>query len=347
MSAPASWVHVAADLSRIDPLALGALRERLGDRVRVTGPDDVDAPGPAATAGGSPPAVGGTGGAAGRITVAAGWDVLVGWTPGADLLDASERLHTVVVPSAGVPWETQLLLDARPALAVRTLHHNAAATSEMALALLLGVARSVPLADLMLRAGDWSPRWAPGLTTLLEDRTALVVGYGQIGRRIARGCAGLGMDVLATRASARRPAFDGPAQVHPASALPDLLPRADVLILAAALSPRSRGLIGREELALLPPHALLVNVARADLVDQDALYDALAGGTLRGAGLDVWWHEADDPHDVVAPADRPFHELPNVVLSPHRGGAFTVPTIRQARLDALAQTLAEVVAARP
>ena len=98
-----------------------------------------------------------------------------------------------------------------------------------------------------------------------------------------------------------------------------MLERADYLAVTLALTPETRGLIGARELARLKPTAVLINVARGEVVDEDALYDALHRGAIAGAALDVWYRypTGDAP---IHPAHRPFHALPNVLMTPHVSG---------------------------
>ncbi len=98
-----------------------------------------------------------------------------------------------------------------------------------------------------------------------------------------------------------------------------MLTRADYLAITLPLTPETRGLLGDPELRAMKPTALLVNVARAEIVDEDALYEALAERRIAGAALDVWYRYPSDPHPTL-PAQRPFHELPNVLMTPHVSG---------------------------
>jgi phosphoglycerate dehydrogenase-like enzyme len=285
----------------------------------------------------------------GQPPPAAAYDVLVAGRPDETLLDASPRLHTLVVPYAGVPTATRRLLDARPRIAVRTLHHTAGPTAELAVALTLAAARAVLPADAAMRRGDWSTRFDPPRPTMvLGGSAATVVGYGEVGRRVARTLAALDMEVRAIRASTASRYEDGPVSVHPVGELPLLLPDSRVLVLAIPATPATERLIGGRELDMLPRPAVLVNVARATVVDEAALYDRLRHREL-AAGLDVWWNEAggaDSRTDVVA-SQFPFHELPNVVLSPHRGGGFSLPEVRELRLAHLDRLLTELAGSFP
>ena len=253
---------------------------------------------------------------------AADYAVLVAGRPTPELLSASDRLRIVVIPFAGLARKVRELLLANPALAVHNLHHNAAATAELAIALLLAAAKCIVPLDRALRQGDWRPRYGPPVALALTGKTALVLGYGEIGKRVAIGCLGLGMRVVAVRRQATAGERDGPVAVHPPSALATLLPAADALVIALPLTEATEGLIGARELALLPPRAVLVNVGRGPIVGEAALYEALVSGRLHAAGLDVWYHYPEDEaaRASTLPGHRPFHELDQVVLSPHRGG---------------------------
>ncbi|MHC4339654.1 MAG: NAD(P)-dependent oxidoreductase [Planctomycetota bacterium] len=230
-----------------------------------------------------------------------------------------ESAHAVVIPYAGVPPRTlELMRERFPHVALHNLHHNAAPTAELAMALLLATAKRLLPMDRALRAGDWSERYVEDRPFLCDGKTALVLGYGAIGRRVAHGCRALGMRVLATR---RGGSIVGPDEVHGPEALHDLLPRADALFVCLPRTERTEGVLGERELALLRPGSLLVNIARGPIVEEAALYAALKAGRL-AAGLDVWYRypEGEEARRDTQPAELPFHELDNVVLSPHRGG---------------------------
>jgi phosphoglycerate dehydrogenase-like enzyme len=112
------------------------------------------------------------------------------------------------------------------------------------------------------------------------------------------------------------------AEIYTLENLPILLPEVDVLLIALPLTPETENLIGEVELSLMPQGAVLVNIGRGPIVEQGALYQALKDGHLRGAGLDVWYNYPPDEsaRANTPPADYAFHELENIVMSPHRGG---------------------------
>ncbi|MFG0327617.1 MAG: 2-hydroxyacid dehydrogenase [Phycisphaerales bacterium JB037] len=255
--------------------------------------------------------------------------VLVAGVPTREQLQASSQLRALVIPWAGLPRVTRELLAEFPAIAVFNLHHNAQPTAECALALMLAVAKSIVPVDRALRQGDWRPRYELDRSLLLQGKTALILGYGAIGSRLAAMCRGIGMQVLATRNDALTMRDAASAEslpegvtLHPMVALSDLLPRADVLFLALPRTEATQGVIGRTQLAQLPPHAILINIGRGGLVEERALFEALRDRTIAGAGIDTWYQyppdEAARPRTL--PSELPFHELDNVVLSPHRAG---------------------------
>jgi phosphoglycerate dehydrogenase-like enzyme len=246
----------------------------------------------------------------------ADYHVLVAGRPRREQLSASPNLEALVIPWAGLPPETRELMLDFPRVAVHNLHHNAAAAAEMSVALMLAAAKFIVPIDRTFRAHDWTPRYQPNPAVSLEGKTALILGYGAIGQRAARACRGLGMEVVGIRRG------DTGGDIYPPEALHDLLPRADVLVVCLPHTSETTGIIGAEELALLPSGAVLVNVGRGPIVDEAALYHALREGTLYAAGLDVWYNYPGDTaaRSQTPPSTYPFHELDNVVMSPHRAG---------------------------
>ena len=169
------------------------------------------------------------------------------------------------------------------------------------------------------RAGSWvaSPTLGGGSPHgEVLGRTIGIVGYGRIGREVAERATGLKCRVLAAN---RSPVTDpAPAEtVFPLAEIDRMLPLCDTVLIACALAPETTGLIDARRLALMKPGALLINVARARIVDEDALFAALKDGHLGGAALDVWWQYPTQAEPDRRPSRRPFHELPNVLITPH------------------------------
>lgn len=179
--------------------------------------------------------------------------------------------------------------------------------ADLAMGLLLDVARAISAADRFVRRGAWPGGRLP-LATRLGGKRLGIVGLGRIGRAVARRAAAFDLEV---RYHGRRPVADAPHVFEPS--LLALAGWADALVLACTGGPETRHLVGAEVLEALGPQGLLVNVARGSVVDEAALVRALAGGRLGGAGLDVFEAEPEVPAALLA--------MENVVLQPHRGSA--------------------------
>jgi phosphoglycerate dehydrogenase-like enzyme len=193
----------------------------------------------------------------------------------------------------------------------RGIHDSS--TAELALTLTLSSLRGIP--D-FVRAQDrreWQGRWRPSLA----DRRVLLVGYGAIGEAIEARLRPFEVEVV-------RVARRGRDGVHPIAELPRLLPDADVVILIVPLTAETRGLVDADFLARMKDGALLVNVARGPVVDTDALLAELTSGRL-SAAVDV-----TDPEPL--PAGHPLWDAPNLLVSPHVGGASSAMWPRAHRL---------------
>jgi len=196
-------------------------------------------------------------------------------------------------------------------------------TAELAIALMFAVARRVVEADRFVRARRWR-MWTPRLMLGrdLAGATLGIIGFGSIGRAVARRAAALGMNVIYALhhdLRAKRPARAGiEAAADPPIANPvplaRLLAESDFISLNVPLTPATRGMIGREQFAAMKRGAILINTARGAVVDQKALIDALRSGRLGGAGLDVLEVEP------IAP-DDPLLKFANVTITPHIGSA--------------------------
>ena len=230
-----------------------------------------------------------------------------------DVIRAAAPLRTRVLANFGVGYNHIDVTAARECGLVVTNTPGVLTedTADVALALILMAARRLGEGERLLRAGRWVG-WAPTqlLGTSLGGKTLGIIGFGRIGRAVARRAhLGLGMRVRYVSRSPRADAGDVGAT--PAPSLDALLAESDVVSVHAPATPETRHLIDAAALARMQPHAILVNTARGDLVDEAALVAALRSGTIAGAGLDVYEHEPRVHPDLLA--------LENVVLLPHQG----------------------------
>ncbi len=205
------------------------------------------------------------------------------------------------------------------------------ATAELAIALMMALARDVVAADAFVRAGKWEDGGYP-LTAQLSGATAGIVGLGRIGKEIATRCAALKMEVCYY---GRHRQDDQPYRYF--ADLEEMARAVDWLVVIAPGTPETRHLISADVLAALGPDGMVVNVARGSLVDQDALISALEEKRIAGAALDVF---ADEPHVPEA-----LRALDTVVLSPHQGSA--TRATRQAMANLAVDNLAAHFAGKP
>jgi len=186
------------------------------------------------------------------------------------------------------------------------------ATADIAMLLILGAARGASWGERMIRENrwnSWSPVWPLGHD--VSGRRLGIVGLGRIGQALAKRARGFGMELHYYNRREIDPALAHGARYH--ARLADMLPFCDYLSINCASTPKTRNLIDANTLALLPDGAILVNSARGDIVDDDALLDALKSGKLAAAGLDVFRGEPN--------IDPRYREIENVFLLPHLGSA--------------------------
>jgi D-3-phosphoglycerate dehydrogenase / 2-oxoglutarate reductase len=232
-----------------------------------------------------------------------------------EVIEAGTRLRVIARAGVGVDNIAVEAATRRGVAVVNSPTGNIAAAAEHTIALLLALARHVPVANASLREGRWERSRFVG--TELRGKTLGIVGLGKVGAEVARraGEGGLGMRLLATDP------YASPETARTLSAelvpLDELLLRSDVVTLHTALTAGTRGLIGAEQLARMQPGARLINCARGGLVDETALLAALESGHLAGVALDVY---STEPPEPGSPA-RALIAHPHVVATPHLGAS--------------------------
>lgn len=262
----------------------------------------------------------------------------------ADDMVGADRVRLVHVTGAGVDRvEDGAVPDDVPLC--NTGHHGPAIAEHVMMTTLMLRRRAIE-ADAQMRRGEWRTVATAGAPyhRSLAGSTLGLVGYGEIGRSVAHLAKAFGMRVIAMR---RHPEADDPGaaldHVYRADQLHPLLRESDVVVITAPLSESTRGMIDAEALAQLKSDALIVNVARGALIDEDALFSALSEGRIGGAAIDVWW---DAPQGMQAPAVvQRFAALDRVVLTPHHSGH--AREVFTARAADIARNIDLLAAARP
>lgn len=244
----------------------------------------------------------------------------------ADVLAACKNLRYLIIPASGYQGVDLAYADAHGITVMNCPIHNSQAVAEQAIALLFAVARKVVSAAEAVKHGEWQAANFEGIE--LAGKTMGVVGNGNVGRRIARMAEGIGMRVRAVDIGATD------------DEVTSLLRTSDVVSLSVPLTEKTHHFINESRIALMRPHAIIVNVSRGPVVDRVALVQALSAGKLGGAALDVVEDEpivgtpppaSNDSHfngairkEIVALA-----KMPNVVLTPHMGWNTTGTVQRQ------------------
>jgi phosphoglycerate dehydrogenase-like enzyme len=247
-------------------------------------------------------------------------EVDVAFTPFVDRdpFSSATRLRWVQVPAVGVDNLLYPAMIESRVVITNARGVRARAMAEHVLGVTIALARHFHTAVRNQVAHVWAQDQLEGPDTTavrtLQGCRLGMVGLGSIGVEVARLAVAFGLRVSAVRRRTDIAAPDGVDEVMPPDRLDDLLAISDVVVLAPPLTSATRAMIGRHELSLMKRDALLINIGRGALVDDEALVDALKGGGLGGAALDVFAKEPLSP-------ESPYWDLPNVLITPHTSGA--------------------------
>jgi D-3-phosphoglycerate dehydrogenase len=227
----------------------------------------------------------------------------------AEVLEAARSLKIIGRPGIGVDNVDIPAATRRGIVVMNSPGGNVASTAELTLALLLALCRHVPQADAAMKAGKWDRKAFTGVE--LQGKRLGVLGLGRIGREVASRCRQLGMEVVAYDPLVSAGVAESlHVELRP---LDEVLAASDFLTLHTTLTPETRHLLGKQALARVKPGVRIVNAARGELIDDEALLTALEGGRVAGAALDV--------HSQEPPTDWRLARHPRVVATPHLGAA--------------------------
>ncbi len=239
-------------------------------------------------------------------------DIFVGYSLRAEQLTHAKKLKWIHSTAAGV---TQLMYPELRASGIVVTNPSGVFSPTMAehtMGLLLALARNFPDSTRHQDRGHWGQQdiWdQPQGLTELSGKVLLIIGYGSIGRELAKRAAAFNMRVWGVTRSGKGDTTHA-EKIFPAQQLEEALPHADYIVIAAPQTPETRHLISAEQIALMKPGARLINVGRGSLLDEAALISALQSGALAGAALDVTSVEP-------LPPESPLWKTPNLFITPH------------------------------
>ncbi|MGB1241627.1 MAG: NAD(P)-dependent oxidoreductase [Chitinophagales bacterium] len=268
--------------------------------------------------------------------------IMIGWRPKREWLWAAKDLQLYINPGTGVRGLIPLFKELNQERSVTLIngHGHAHLTAQHTIALLLALTNRIVSHHQWMKEGIWRTGDENSTSIPLYNRKIGLLGYGAINQRVHQLLTPFNTDVSILKRSWKENEsyldhdLMVKAQKFDSNQLHDFLQYIDTLILAVPHTAKTEGMIGAEELKLLGEQGLLVNVARGIVVEEKALFDALQNKTIAGAALDVWYNyrPETDAEGRQYPYEHPFHDLDNIVLSPHRAGS---PFSELARWDEL------------
>jgi phosphoglycerate dehydrogenase-like enzyme len=231
-----------------------------------------------------------------------------------DAMIASDGMKWLHLASSGLYPSAWLdALDRKGALVTSSTGANAEPVAQTGFTGLLMLARRFPHYLQAQRRREWSPLRGAGLPEDLRGQTVVLIGVGAVGKVFAGYAKAFGLNVIGVRRTPRQPG-DPVDEMHPPARLPELLPRANFVVVSCPLTPDTRNLLDAEAFARMRKGACVINIARGEIVDTQALIESLRSGHLGGAHVDA---HAQEP----LPADSPLWELPNAIVTPHNAAA--------------------------
>ncbi len=252
-------------------------------------------------------------------------DVLIGWRPSKILLESGKKLKVFINPGAGVKHLLDLFIELNRFRKVILIngHGNSYFVAQHAAALLLTLTNKTIPHHIWMKEGKWRTGDRDASSIPLRFREVGLLGYGAINKKVHQFLAGFDIKfhILRKNWNKQKDKLPTEAKKYGITEIDNFLKEVDVLIIAIPHTSQTSGLIKARELKLLGPKGLIINVARGDIINQKDLYNALKNESILGAAIDVWYnyHPKANKGGLKYPYEFPFHNLDNIVLSPHRG----------------------------
>jgi phosphoglycerate dehydrogenase-like enzyme len=254
-------------------------------------------------------------------------DIIVGWRPTLKLLQGAPKLSLFINPGAGVQHLIELFRELNQTRSVTLVngHGNSYFTAQHAVALLLALTNKIIPHHNWMLDGRWRMGDNDAISIPLRERKVGLLGYGAVNQKVHRFLSGFDLEFGILRHDWNKQTTSLPtdAMRYNIDELHSFLKWTDTLIISIPLTEITHGLIKEKELHLLGSDGLLINLARGQVVDEENLYRACRDKTIMGAAIDVWYDYTPEPDENGRkyPYHFPFHELDNMILSPHRAAS--------------------------
>ena len=252
-------------------------------------------------------------------------DVLIGWRPSKILLESGKNLKVFINPGAGVKHLLDLFIELNRKRKITLIngHGNSYFVAQHAVALLLTLTNKTIPHHIWMNEGKWRTGDRDAASIPLRFREVGLLGYGAINKKVHQFLAGFDIKfrILRKNWNKQKDKIPTEAKKYGIAEIDNFLKEVDVLMVAVPHTSQTSGLIKARELKLLGPKGLIINVARGDIINQEDLYNALKNESILGAAIDVWYnyHPKANKGGLKYPYEFPFHNLNNIILSPHRG----------------------------
>jgi len=270
-----------------------------------------------------------------------GADVFVGWHFTSKMAHRAQKLRFIQVSGAG--WDGIAVEALAHGVVVANTYGHEQAIAEYVVMAMIALSRRLLQNDDRMRHGMWASTFSSPLGWPhheISGRTAGLLGFGHVGREVARLLRPFGTRVMALDPYLEKDGPDsyGLYRVCGPNEFEVLFSESDFLVLALPLTPETTGLVDGRLLSLMKKDSFLINVARGPIVQEDSLFEALSSGRLAGAALDVWYsYPEQGKESQVHPSRYPFHSLANVIMTPHCSAMTEETTFR--RIETIAENL--------
>jgi phosphoglycerate dehydrogenase-like enzyme len=256
-------------------------------------------------------------------------DIIIGWRPKQEMLDKAERLKLFINPGVGVQHLIEMFKelnhDREQPIILANGHGNTYFTAEHAVALLLSYSNRIVLHDRWMRDGLWRKGDKEAASIPIKNKNIGLLGYGAINKKVHQFLSGYDVEFSILRNNWSKDTdykYPTTYSKYNSDQLDQFLSAVDILMIALPQTSRTINLIGQKEFKMMKENLILITVARGTVINQEAFYDALSSNKIRGAAIDVWYNYTPDEVDGKKfPFDFPFHELDNVIMSPHRAAS--------------------------